>query len=176
MPLDDDEYQKIFNEGEQDAKEGRCEALNGPWGSIFDKEGEWEEKNDAYQAGRENHESQSSESSGGGCFFTSACVSHAGLKDDCEELTVLRHFRDTYLSGLPEGMHMIQTYYREAPEILRAVYSSANGPKELERMYEEIQPIVADIKAGSFETAVVLYKNMFERLRAAHQPSQQARI
>lgn len=50
-----------------------------------------------------------------GCFLTSACVEAKGLPDDCSELSVLRHFRDSYLAGIEEGKAEICEYYHVAP-------------------------------------------------------------
>ena len=38
-----------------------------------------------------------------GCFLTSACVEAMNLPDDCEELMILRKFRDTWLVKQPGG-------------------------------------------------------------------------
>lgn len=47
-----------------------------------------------YYDNTEDSKSSSSNNNSSGCYLTSACVNAKGLPDDCEELTVLRNFRD----------------------------------------------------------------------------------
>jgi hypothetical protein len=44
------------------------------------------------------------------CYLTSACVAHAGLADDCRELTVMRAFRDEYLMTSVRGVILVSRY------------------------------------------------------------------
>ena len=48
----------------------------------------------------------------GACFLTTACVQYAGLEDDCEELTIMRNFRDDYLLRQDSGKQLVEEYYR----------------------------------------------------------------
>ena len=95
-----------------------------------------------------------------GCFLTSACVKARGLPDDCEELTVLRHYRDTYLSNRPGGAGEIRTYYQIAPQIVEAVNAKENAGEIWNRVYEEmVLPCVRMIREGAMEDAFRLYKS-----------------
>lgn len=48
----------------------------------------------------------------GGCYLTTACVEAKGLPDDCEELTILRDFRDHWLKKQPGGAEEIAEYHQ----------------------------------------------------------------
>jgi hypothetical protein len=92
---------------------------------------------------------------GGACFLTTACCEYKGLPDDCEELTILRDFRDTYV---PSGL--IKEYYRIAPLIVPQL-----SAKQLESIYGTIKDCVECIKAGSNLMALDKYKSMVSELK-----------
>lgn len=96
---------------------------------------------------------------GGGCFITTATVKLMGKKDDCEELTVLRSFRDSWLKeNHPED---IDAYYEIAPKILTALSSMPHAQEILEQTYAlYIAPAVEAVKEGENAIAYELYKNM----------------
>lgn len=48
-----------------------------------------------------------------------------GLADDCDELRILRAFRDGYLAQSPGGPRLIQHYYEVAPAIVDALDDQA---------------------------------------------------
>lgn len=100
----------------------------------------------------------------GGCFLTTACAQHRGLPDDCHELTVLRKFRDTYLSQSPEGRGLISTYYEKAPAVVRAIENSPTANAELEQIYGTVQSVVVEIEAGNHLKALDIYRTMFLNL------------
>jgi hypothetical protein len=96
----------------------------------------------------------------GGCFLTTATLTALGNKDDnCEELTVLRSYRDTWLQdNHPED---IQEYYRIAPMIVKAINSTQDANevwKALHTLY--ILPAVAAVKLGDSAGAYEIYKEL----------------
>ena len=98
-------------------------------------------------------------SSSSGCYLTSACTQARGLPDDCEELTVLRAFRDTYVRALPTGEADVRRYYATAPQIVNAIHRGCAAPETLDRIYRElVQPCVQLIRDGKNEAAYRLYK------------------
>lgn len=93
------------------------------------------------------------------CFLTSACVEAKGLPDDCHELTVLRHFRDTFMKENEEYAPAICEYYHTAPSIVEKI----NALPERMQIYEDIYndlvlPCVALIEKGDNESAYVKYR------------------
>lgn len=105
-------------------------------------------------------------SSSSGCFLTSACVEAQGLTDDCEELTVLRHFRDNWLKKQPYGEEKVREYYRIAPDIVRAIHNSPNAAELLKQLYNDlVVPCVNYIKNGNNDAAYSLYEETTNLLK-----------
>ena len=101
--------------------------------------------------------SEWSHSSGTGCYLTSACLYHFkdNFDDDCEELTILRWFRDNFV--LKED---IKHYYETAPIIVEAIDKLDESDIIYEYIYEHIVlACVEAIKNGDYEFAYNRYKN-----------------
>jgi len=80
------------------------------------------------------------------CYLTTACVEHHGLPDDCQELRVLRAFRDGWLVVQPGGEAAIEAYYRKAPSIVEAIDASGMAVSLYRRMFRVIQQCVRAIE------------------------------
>lgn len=91
----------------------------------------------------------------GGCYLTTACCEYKGLPDDCEELEVLRKFRDEYVPAV-----LVVEYYKTAPNIVPMLTD-----KELEHIYQVITACVKDIKEDKKESALNRYTNMVAQLQ-----------
>lgn len=102
---------------------------------------------------------------GSSCFLTTACVHHAGLLDDCEELTGMRNFRDNYLLSLPNGQEMYDEYYRLAPAIVDAIECSAERTKILTDILERVRRCVQFVGNGDNEAAFDVYTAMFNEMK-----------
>jgi hypothetical protein len=105
------------------------------------------------------------EDKSGFCFITSACVAHAGLDDDCHELTVLRRFRDDYIARLPTGAALLAEYYRAAPRIVHAINASSDKQAILASTFAHIRTAVSHIEAGSPSMALSIYSDLFSDLK-----------
>lgn len=105
-------------------------------------------------------------SSGGGfCYLTSACVEYLGKKDDCEELTTLRNFRDEYMSCTSEGRKLIEEYYSLAPSIVEKIRNSQKCEEYYKYIYEVIALCVKMIKEGKLEETQSAYVKMVKNLK-----------
>lgn len=105
-------------------------------------------------------EDYKAEDQSSGCFLTTACVKAKKLPDDCEQLNILRTFRDTYLNESEEGRNDIKMYYFIAPQIVDAINSNENAIEMWNCIYEKvIMPCVLYIKEGNNEEAYKLYKS-----------------
>lgn len=106
-----------------------------------------------------NHwtENDSYSSGSGGCFMTTACCEHMGLPDDCEELTTMRTFRDTYLLNNEVGTEMVKSYYKVAPQIVEKLNAREDNGVIYKEIYQKILRIVELIKASAREDAVAEY-------------------
>ncbi len=101
-----------------------------------------------------------------GCFLTSACVEAMNLPDDCEELMILRKFRDTWLVKQPGGQAEIREYYRIAPEIVNTIQRREDRQQIFQRIYDDVVcPCVLWIKQKQYHKAWKRYRNMVETLK-----------
>lgn len=98
------------------------------------------------------------------CFITTACVQARGLPDDCEELTVLRQFRDSYMLGKPGGEELVALYYRVAPAIVRGIGRRSDAAEILEGLYAVVRQCVEAIQTDRPEAARQVYTSMILRL------------
>jgi hypothetical protein len=90
-----------------------------------------------------------------------------GKPDDCRELTVLRKFRDTYLSSSDSGKALVTRYYEEAPGIVAAIESLPQAARDSFYGYaaEEIDDIVATIEDGQYQEAIDAYIQLFNNAK-----------
>ncbi len=76
------------------------------------------------------------------------------FNDNCEELTILRNFRDKYVSS-----EDIDHYYETAPIIVNAINELENSSEIFKQIYiNVIKVCVEKIKLGDYQTAYNLYK------------------
>jgi len=104
-----------------------------------------------------NTKGGSSSSGGGLCFLTTACCEYRGLPDDCEELTVLRWFRDNIVPS-----EFVKEYYRIGPAIAERV---KDNKEKLDYIYGVVTDCVEDIKSRRFHSALTRYVDMVQALR-----------
>lgn len=97
----------------------------------------------------------------GGCFLTTACTQYRGLPDDCEELTVLRAFRDNYMQGLAAGPELILGYYEIAPAIVTTIQAKPEVEADSiwAMVYQTIRLCVDAIHQGDNQTAFETYQS-----------------
>ncbi len=133
----------------------------------------WENE-DAYEDGnapdfgrRESNSSpnpdQSEVQERSGCYLTSACMQHfkSEFDDNCYELTVLRWFRDNYVTK-----DDIKLYYILAPKIVEGI----NRDKRKYEIYDYIYDTIVDacvtaIENGDYEFAYRRYKDSILSLK-----------
>lgn len=101
----------------------------------------------------------------GCCFITTACIKAKGLPDDCEELTVLRQFRDGYMSTLDSGSAMITEYYQIAPRIVSCISALSNGQQIFVELYDQVAKSVNLVKAGDNKAAMENYIAIVRELK-----------
>lgn len=95
------------------------------------------------------------------CYITTAVCTSMGYADDCEELTLLRQFRDGYMMSAKNGRKMVDEYYECAPGIVGAINTRADSDKIYRRLYDMyINPCVTMIKEGKLEECLEHYKLM----------------
>ena len=96
-------------------------------------------------------------SSGSGCYLTTACMKHylEEFDDNCYELTVLRWFRDNYVSK-----EDIKTYYEKAPLIVEAIESEIHKDIIYDYIYNHVvKACVTAIEQKNYEFVYQRYKS-----------------
>lgn len=100
------------------------------------------------------------------CYITTAVCDSLGKEDDCEELNMLRDFRDGYMTMLPSGKQMIEEYYETAPGIVQRINLMENATQIYSKLYKEyICPCIDMIKKGRLNECLNHYRDMVEKLR-----------
>ena len=96
-------------------------------------------------------------SGSGGCYLTSACMKYfqENFDDNCYELTVLRWFRDNFISK-----EDIEHYYEVAPVIVETINKEEKSGIIYDYIYDNIvNYCVKQIKQGNYDKAYSRYKN-----------------
>lgn len=91
------------------------------------------------------------------CYLTSACMNYFQdeFDDNCYELTLLRWFRDNFVSNSD-----IQHYYKTAPIIISAINNNSNSDVIYNYIYDNVVDVcVTAIEEGNYEFAYNRYKN-----------------
>ena len=91
------------------------------------------------------------------CYLTSACMKYFQEKfdDNCYELTVLRWFRDNFVSK-----EDIEHYYEVAPIIVEAINKEEKSGIVYDYIYDNIVDYcVKQIEQGNYKAAYNRYKN-----------------
>lgn len=159
---DENDENLIYTSYEKNGKVNRYRD-NGDGGHSHDY---WENKDD-YNAGEDPDESRKESNNSqnpsedevrdsGGCYLTTACMQHFGdnFDDNCHELTVLRAFRDKYVS--PED---IKHYYRVAPAIVKGLNNMPYSDFIYHYIYKNlVDKCVKLIESGNYEMAYYRYK------------------
>ena len=92
-----------------------------------------------------------------GCYLTTACMRHKleQFDDNCEELTILRWFRDNFVSK-----EDIEHYYESAPIIVEAIDKQENNDELYNYIYYNIISACVDaIKKGDYEFTYNRYRS-----------------
>lgn len=102
-----------------------------------------------------------------GCFITTAVMlARDGelFEDNCEELTVLRKFRDEYMRKyFPE---LIEKYYAEAPAIVAKINATLGSAHYWNHLYiRYIKPAVEFAKLGDNYGALAVYTDLFDEVK-----------
>ena len=112
--------------------------------------------------------SSSGSSGGGGCFITTAVCDWLGRPDDCEELEVLRAFRDGYMMADPDREAQIKEYYEIAPQLVERVNAMANSDDVWLTVYGAfLVPAVKCIQTAHWAEAHEIYTDLVFWLKGA---------
>lgn len=106
--------------------------------------------------------------SGSTCVISTACATAMGLSDDCEELTILRKFREDHLlHGSPLGNAVLQQYEVTSRRILDWVERQDNPASLYADLYQRLVGgtigLIKDGKAGEAISHCVAVIRDYER-------------
>ena len=95
------------------------------------------------------------------CYITTAACQYRGMEDDCEELNLLRAYRDTYMMSAPQGAQMIHDYYDVAPSIIKHINRRSDCRVIYDDLWERfIDPCITDIREGQLQECLETYTEM----------------
>ena len=106
---------------------------------------------------------------GDGCYITTAAVDHLGLKDDCDELNLLRKYRDKLVEEDPEFRKIVLEYYKTAPIIVEKISNSPNKDKMLDSIYNDmVLPVLKLLKEEKIKEAKEYYISFYNDLKSKY--------
>lgn len=115
---------------------------------------------ESYHSTTSNHSSSSST-----CVITTAACQTLRAADDCDELQLLRWFRDTHLQDTAEGEAIVREYYRVGPLITSSISQTADPHEVYCYLWNNyIEPSCAAIRAEQWSTAKAIYIRMVKEL------------
>lgn len=108
------------------------------------------------------------------CYITQAVCEQFGFSDDCDELQMLRAFRDGYLCACPDGPELIDEYYRYAPKLVCRIWASSEKKQIYEAIWNRyLQPCLHDIECGNMKLCKSRYEKMVRVLQQRFLPWEQ---
>ena len=100
------------------------------------------------------------------CYVTTAVCTNLEKGTDCEELRLIKEFRDGYLSSTKEGLAMIEEYYDIAPTLVKRIERDKDAHDQYVSLWNTyLSPCVEYIKNGQPEICREIYCSMMEELR-----------
>lgn len=103
------------------------------------------------------------------CYITTAVCLSLQKGDDCEELRLLRNYRDTYLANAPDGMQVIREYYDVAPTIVKHIDHKAASEQIYQDIYDGyLKQCIHLIQEGKMEECRKVYATMVYDLKAQY--------
>jgi len=103
------------------------------------------------------------------CYVTTAVCQNLHMGEECEELRLIKDFRDHYLAEKDGGQEMIASYYDIAPTLVKKISRSTNAPEIYKMLWLKfIKPCVDFIKSGNNSACEEVYCNMVNTLRTEY--------
>lgn len=113
--------------------------------------------------GSDNTDDSNDDNDSGGCFITSAVCTNFKKSDDCVELTMFRHFRDTFMQETTEMQKEVKEYYNIAPKICNAIDSLGEqlALEEYARIWKDsLESAFTALNVNNKREAYNIYKKM----------------
>ena len=95
------------------------------------------------------------------CYITTAACQMRGMDDECEELNLLRSYRDSYMMQMEDGEEKILEYYDVAPSIVKHINMRPDADRIYDRIWNDyVAPCIVLIREGKMEECMSLYSRM----------------
>lgn len=95
------------------------------------------------------------------CYITTAVCQSLHKGDDCEELVLLRDYRDSYLMEMSNGQEVIREYYDVAPTIVKHINRRKDSPQIYRNIYDNyLGRCIELIRQGKKEQCRKVYTAM----------------
>lgn len=95
------------------------------------------------------------------CYITTAVCESLGKGEDCQELNLLKEYRDTHLECTPEGHALVEEYYDIAPTIVKRIGRQPDRKEIYERLYRDyLLPCIRSIEARDYDACQERYQKM----------------
>lgn len=95
------------------------------------------------------------------CYISTAVCQSLNKGDDCEELVLLRNYRDGYLTELSNGKDVIREYYDVAPTIVKHINRRSDAPEIYRGIYKDyLEKCIRLIREGKNEQCRKVYTDM----------------
>lgn len=105
------------------------------------------------------------------CYVTTAVCRNLNKGEDCEELRIIKAFRDGYLSSTKEGLALIDEYYDIAPTLVKRIAKDSDAREKYIWLWNTyLAPCVEYIRNGQPENCKETYCSMMEVLRKEYMP------
>lgn len=99
------------------------------------------------------------------CYVTTATCLALNLGSDCEELNLLKAYRDKVLMQNEAGRNIVSQYYNIAPTIVKRIDALQNAKEIYVDLYRKyIGKCVQCIKNKEYDSCLSIYSEMVEKL------------
>lgn len=113
-----------------------------------------------------SNEGSWSNSDSGGCYLTTACMLSMNASDNCNELMILRDFRDKMIDEDEDFKKIVIEYYKKAPLIVNKIEKDNSKKKIYDDIYANtIIPCINFIKNKQYKEAVKVYGDCYNSLK-----------
>lgn len=100
------------------------------------------------------------------CYITTAVCEGLHKGSDCEELQLLKGYRDGYLAALEDGEALIAEYYDIAPTIVKRMEKEEDRNERYRYLWEHyLNPCVSMIREERFGECLDTYERMVNELK-----------
>lgn len=100
------------------------------------------------------------------CYVTTAVCLSLGKDENCREISLLKHYRDTFLIAESDGKKLIDEYYDIAPTIVNRINKCADAKETYKMIYKNyISPCIDLIDENRLLDCKELYIRMMQSLK-----------